>query len=198
MIGIYKITSPSGRIYIGQSINLQERLRKYKELNRSKSQPKLNRSFKKYGISNHIFEIEIKCELEQLNTLERFYQEQYNCCEVGLNCMLTKTSDRSGEHSEETKLKCSLSQRGDKSAWWGKSHTEETKFKMKNWHKNNSHPLLGKQGKDCVNSKVVLNTANGIFYDSCKEASIASGFKYSTLRSMLNGSKENKSTLLYI
>ena len=32
MIGIYKITSPTGKIYIGQSINLKRRFRDYKKL----------------------------------------------------------------------------------------------------------------------------------------------------------------------
>ena len=31
MIGIYKITSPSNKVYIGQSIRLEERLLEYKK-----------------------------------------------------------------------------------------------------------------------------------------------------------------------
>lgn len=33
MIGIYKITSPSTRIYIGQSLNLESRVKNYEKLN---------------------------------------------------------------------------------------------------------------------------------------------------------------------
>ena len=32
MIGIYKLTSPSGKSYIGRSLNLKQRLSKYKNL----------------------------------------------------------------------------------------------------------------------------------------------------------------------
>ena len=57
MIGIYKITSPSGRIYIGQSWNIKKRLNAYKTLYASKKQRLLNRSFVKYGYENHKFQI---------------------------------------------------------------------------------------------------------------------------------------------
>ena len=33
MIGIYKITNPKGKIYIGQSINIENRFKVYKRYN---------------------------------------------------------------------------------------------------------------------------------------------------------------------
>jgi group I intron endonuclease len=63
MIGIYKITSPSGRIYIGQSINIKRRFKEYNS-RLGKGQLLLNRSFLKYGVENHIFEIICFCEKE--------------------------------------------------------------------------------------------------------------------------------------
>jgi hypothetical protein len=48
---IYKITSPSGKIYIEQSINFKTRLRKYKSLH-YKNQLKLYDSFLKYSFEN--------------------------------------------------------------------------------------------------------------------------------------------------
>ena len=56
MVGIYKITSPSGRVYIGQSVNIEKRFLSYSKLLRCKTQIKLFRSFLKYGVINHIFE----------------------------------------------------------------------------------------------------------------------------------------------
>lgn len=197
MIGIYKITSPSGRVYIGQSINLEERLRKYKCINRSKHQPRLNRSFKKYGIENHIFEIIQECKKDELNELERYFQEYFNCTETGLNCILTKTEIKPFRHSEESRKKMSLSQKGEKSSWWGKKHTEETKSKMRNYHVLNKNPMLGKFGSECVNSKKVINTETKEIFDSCKEAAEKTNMKYSTLRSYLNGSLKNKTKLIY-
>lgn len=85
-IGIYKITSPSGLIYIGQSINIHKRFSAYKKLD-CNNQPKLKRSLLKYGYANHTFEIIEECSIELLNDRERFYQEKFNCLIDGLNCM---------------------------------------------------------------------------------------------------------------
>ena len=64
IIGIYKITSPSGKIYIGQSININKRQENYRFPSSLKFQIKLRRSFQKYGPENHKFEIIEECFLE--------------------------------------------------------------------------------------------------------------------------------------
>ena len=88
MTGIYKITSPSGKIYIGKSINIQKRFKQYKK-SLGKGQPLLNRSFLKYGIDNHVFEIVCICDYEDLNDLERYYQLLFSCIgKNGLNIVL--------------------------------------------------------------------------------------------------------------
>lgn len=127
MIGIYKITSPSGRVYIGQSINIERRFYNYRRLE-CKEQPILLRSLKKYGVDNHTFEVLIECEPSQLNDLERYYQDLYNVIESGLNCMLVKSSDRSGAHSKETKEKL-------KEARKHRVFSEETCRKISESHK---------------------------------------------------------------
>ena len=71
--GIYKITSPSGRIYIGQSIDIQKRWNQYK-YNSCKSQTKLYNSLKKYGWENHKFEIIEECSKEELSNREKFWE----------------------------------------------------------------------------------------------------------------------------
>jgi group I intron endonuclease len=105
MIGIYKIISPNSRIYIGQSINIIKRFYDYKYINNTKKQVKLHRSFLKYGIKNHIFEIICECKISELNEKERYYQDLYNVLKNGLNCKLTTTSSRSGKISYETLVK---------------------------------------------------------------------------------------------
>jgi len=127
MIGIYKITSPSGRIYIGQSTSVEKRQEQY--LNKScKGQTRLFRSIKKYGFSEHIFEILEECALEYLNTRERHWQEFYNVLgNKGLNCRLTGTEDKSGHMSESSKQKMSASLRGSR----GRIASKETVEKMR-------------------------------------------------------------------
>lgn len=123
MIGIYKITSPSGKIYIGQSIDIKNRFIKYKCLD-CKKQIRLYRSLVKYGIDNHLFEIVLECSTDELNDKERYYQDLYHCIgKDGLNCILTKSNDKNGERSTDTKLKISNTLKGHK-------HSEETKLKI--------------------------------------------------------------------
>lgn len=56
MIGIYKITNPKGKVYIGQSWDIKDRKRVYQRCE-CKGQQKIYNSIKKYGWKNHIHEI---------------------------------------------------------------------------------------------------------------------------------------------
>lgn len=104
---IYKITSPSGKIYIGQSKNIENRIKKYKGLTANK-QPKIQRSIEKYGWINHILEVIEECPFDDLNKRERYWQDFYNVLgENGLNCVLTGCDEKPFEMSEETKSKIS-------------------------------------------------------------------------------------------
>jgi group I intron endonuclease len=143
MIGIYKITNPKGKIYIGQTIDFDRRVYQYKMLN-CKEQPKLYNSLKKYGYNNHRFELIFQCFECYLTHWERYYQELYNSTENNnLNCFLVTTSDKTGRHSEETKLKMSKAAKGKKKSvehiaklpqnqkgYKGKKRSEETKLKQ--------------------------------------------------------------------
>ena len=102
MIGIYKITSPSNKVYIGQSNNIEKRFKQYSSLSQTKLQKRLHYSFKKYGIKKHTFEIIEQCDVELLNERERYWQEYYNVLECGLNCILTNTKDSIKVYSKES------------------------------------------------------------------------------------------------
>jgi len=143
MIGIYKITNPKGKIYIGQTIDFNRRVYQYKMLN-CKEQPKLYNSLKKYGFDNHIIELILQCDEIDLTFWERYYQELYNTIENdNLNCFLVTTEDKSGRHTEETKRKMSEAAKGKKKSaehiaklpqnqkgYKGKKRSEETKLKQ--------------------------------------------------------------------
>lgn len=124
MIGIYKITSPSNKIYIGQSINIKNRFKQYKKVN-CKTQIRLYNSFLKYGIEKHTFEIIEECSIELLNERERYWQDYYNVLNNGLNCILTKTNEKKHIVSKETKEKL-------RTLKLGKKTSEETKNKIRN------------------------------------------------------------------
>lgn len=110
--GIYKWTSPSGRVYIGQSKQLAQRKQWYDSNGiKSASMPKLKRSFKKYGIENHTYEIIEYCSLDSLDKREIYWGLYYNTLEEGLNC---KLGEQNSIFSEETKSKMSLAKQGFK------------------------------------------------------------------------------------
>jgi group I intron endonuclease len=153
-IGIYKITSPIGKVYIGQSVNIEKRWKTYYwqfKTKRLKNQIKIYLSFKKYGYENHIFEI-IE-EMIDSTRLERLYKEEhykilYNSVKGGLNC---KYKDSGVEMTDEIKLKIGLGNKGKTTSDYnktnmskfqkgnknmlGKKHSEETKKKMSEKHK---------------------------------------------------------------
>jgi group I intron endonuclease len=116
MIGIYKITSPSGRIYVGQSIDLKQREYQYKSAAKNNNKkhlgPKLYNSFTKYGFSSHKFEIIELCCIEELNERETYWK-QYYIDQIGwkrvLFCELYDLGG--GPKSEITKKKISESNR---------------------------------------------------------------------------------------
>jgi group I intron endonuclease len=218
MIGIYKIISPSGRIYIGQSVDIKNRFCKYKCLDCTK-QHRLYNSFKKHGVENHHFEIILQCDLKDLNKHERYYQDKY--CVLGnkgLNCKLTREGDRSGSLSYDTRKRISESNKGKKCSEesklkiskynignkynLGKKHSEEAKKKMsearlKRITKDETILKLKKSliGK---NTKTILDLETGIFYNGTKEASIAYGINKHTLGSYLTNKVKNKTNLIYV
>lgn len=104
--GIYKITSPTNKVYIGQSLNIEKRFKQYQKLN-CKGQTKLYNSFLKHKIKNHTFEI---IEYTQdLDNKEQLYKQQY-IDKIGWeNCLFLMVNDgKGGNKSLSTKQKMSL------------------------------------------------------------------------------------------
>lgn len=201
MIGIYKITNPKGKIYIGSSINIEKRIKYYNSVS-CKNQVKLYNSIKKYGFKNHKFEIVIECVIENLYSLERYYGDLFSVLSSnGLNLILPKNNEQKNGVSEETRLKMSLSKRGVKNYFYGKKHNEATKNKISNFQTGRKHT---KEHKDKVSknnaknlSKIVLDLNTGVFYESAKQVSDLYNINHSTLRSRLNGTNKNLTQFIY-
>lgn len=171
MIGIYKITSPTNRIYIGQSIDIEKRFLSYIRLHKkNKTQVKLYNSFLKYGVKKHHFEIIEECSIELLNERERYYQDFYNVLKNGLNCNLTKTNELKLIFSKESRDKISKSKIGNK-YWVGKKHNSESKIKM-SLSKRNS--ILSIETKN----KISLSLKNHIVTDFTKNKISENNSKY--------------------
>jgi group I intron endonuclease len=134
--GIYKITSPSGRVYIGESKDVMSRWLDYKGLN-CKSQRKVYSSLKKYKYDNHIFEIVEECSFEDLLCRERYWQDFYDVLNGGLNLKLTQCGDLKMEHSKESRGRISSSRKGkytgEDNPFYGKTHTGESIEKIRKY-----------------------------------------------------------------
>lgn len=147
--GIYKITSPSSKVYIGKSVSLKSRINSYKNVNnlhRHRYQVRLYNSFKKYGVENHVFEIIEECEESELYCRERYWQEYYSSTgSLGLNCMLTECKEHSRVISEEVRKKMSERMSGENNPMFGIDWTEnKTEDEIKEWKDKISKSLKGR------------------------------------------------------
>jgi group I intron endonuclease len=200
MIGIYKITSPSGKIYIGQSIDIKRRFYLY-SLNHCFRQVILYRSFNKYGFNNHTFEIIEECSIDELNKKERFYQELYDAVGFnGLNCVLQGTDEKRKVISDEVKKKISIANSGERNGMFGVKQSEEFKQARRNYkHTPESLKKIGdsSRGGNNPNAKLVIDLSTGIFYDCVKDAAFVLGLQRDTLKQRLNGRRKNKTSYMY-
>lgn len=185
--GIYKITSPSGKVYIGQSRNIKKRWYVY-EKEKAYNQIRLHRSFLKYSIEHHIFEIIEKCSIEVLNERERYWQDFYDVIGPnGLNCRLTDPEGSpilfkenikdSLSNSKKGELNPMFGKKGKLHPWYGRKHTEESKLLMSKALQGRKfskerRSRMNKNKKGWNSRKLILNTEIGVFYTKEELSSI--------------------------
>lgn len=133
-IGIYKITNPTGKIYIGQSITIENRWKDYIRINKNIG-PKIKYSLSKYNPNNHKFEIIEECTLEQLDEREIYWKQYYleqnnNNWDKVLFCGLYDNGG--GPMNDETKQKISLANKGKKRTYESKQKISLSKIGNKN------------------------------------------------------------------
>lgn len=75
---IYKITNPNGKIYIGQTTRLKNRMSSYRTCNNISTQQLLYYSIKKYGWDNHTFEVLTEVTIDKIYDTEIEYIKEYN------------------------------------------------------------------------------------------------------------------------
>jgi len=221
--GIYKITNPNGNLYIGQSINIEGRFRQYRNSG-AKGQRILERSFKKYGVEKHIFEVIEYCEICDLNARECYWIDYYNTW-LDDNHMNCRSGGSFGKHSEASKEL-------NRQKHLGKKHSPELIEKR-------IAPLRGKKRNPEIGRKVsatkkgvkftkehalnniksrmanpnwsemhrirglkigkkVIDTATGIIYDTARQAAESNGILKDTLIPKLNGAFRNNTTFKYL
>jgi group I intron endonuclease len=183
---IYKITSPSRKVYIGLTFNIYSRKSHYKNLF-CKSQTKIYLSLLKYGWEQHTFEvIEVIDECNEITLYEReIYWKQYylNLVDNKMSMVLfCKTHDgavdlekagntnKNGknnpmygkEHSNETKEKISKANKGLK-------RSEEDKLKMKEQNGGLNNPMYGKKHNEESVNKIKAKATGRFVSDDTKK-----------------------------
>ena len=146
--GIYKWTNKITKdIYVGQSIDLSKRFIKYYSFSYLKNRETLviSRALIKYGYSNFSLEILEYCDIAHLTEREQYYFDKLN---PRYNTLKIASSSLGHKLSKETKAKISLALKGvyikEKSALYGRTHTEETKALMSLKKSQANNPSFGK------------------------------------------------------
>lgn len=136
--GIYKFTNKiNGKIYVGQSKNVYNRLRVHFKL---RGDSVFTRALKKYGIDNFDFQlIERVNDLALLDQREQHYMDLFQCYipEKGYNVAVVASNPSKGRKRNPSEMvnsqKAIKKIRDENGHWWlGKKHTEPTKQKLSN------------------------------------------------------------------
>lgn len=143
IVGIYKITSPTGKIYIGQSWDVLSRLAQHKREKRPLLV--LNKSILKYGAESHKFGIVhiLPKDISQkiLDTYEQIYIDAYKAC--GSYMLNMRDAGARGKMSKESCIKMGLSNKGRKPWNTGLkgvfTHTAEAIEKINAAHRGTKH-----------------------------------------------------------
>lgn len=205
---IYMLTSPSGKKYIGQTINLKNRMQKY-ACNDSKGQVAIYRAIEKYGWKN--FDVDILLEVKKndkargvLNIFEYAFIKKVNTVyPYGYN--LTTGGDHS-ELSAYSREKIRLANIGRKPTAITKKNMSMSGLNMdvdKREKINNAIRGMSKEARERINIANKINKSVSVCqylldgkllntYDSIKSASISTGIFESGIWSVARGVKNRK------
>jgi group I intron endonuclease len=176
---IYKITSPTGGVYIGKTVRLKERLSNYKYCSGISEQKMLYNSIKKHGWESHTFEVLVETiEIDNLSNLEIQYIKEFNTYHYnnskGMNLTLGGDGTLGRKVSEETKKKMIRAHIGSK-------RSEETKKLMSSLKKGKPSNRVGYVCSEETKQKVSKANKGKIHSSETIEKR-----KNSFLRKMLN------------
>lgn len=185
---IYKITSPSGKIYIGKTINIINRKSSYKGLH-CKKQRILYNSLLKHGWENHSFEILLEGNYtnDELSKFEIYYIILYNSFvkwnDFGMNLTLGGDGCPLISHSDETKKKISETKKNqtptERQLNWYKNLVGRKINKSDEWIKNNG---------ESIKKPIIQYSLNGQFikeWSSAKDVELELGLSRKNISSNL-------------
>jgi group I intron endonuclease len=225
MTGVYKITSPSNKVYIGSSISINDRLTSYRN-GHLPYQKKLSASLNKYTPQSHSFELLEICCKENVRKRERFYCLKNNVLgELGLNLKIPHDNDGYVSISDETRKRLSEARTGEKNNMYGKKgelspnfgkkYSEERRKKISERFAGEKHPMYGKKHSEETiekmkanskrvsrgehsQAKKVMNIETGKIWDCAVDCSMDINMSIHKLYKMLNKNYKSTPTYKYI
>jgi len=197
--GIYKWTSPKGKSYIGQSVNLEKRYYDffhreiYSNPYKKKGLTKIDRARKKYpDFEQWTYEILEYCNPNELNDKEQYYINLYNTFKNGYNETIGGKGCNGYKVSEEFKQLLSISRMGennpmyDKTPWnKGKTLSEEHKQKLSIVRKGKINNSLSKQVNQYSLDGIFIKT-----FQSTNEVQRQLGYAQSAISLCCNGKRK--------
>lgn len=217
MAVLYRHLKPNGEVfYIGIGKDIKRAYNKYRRSAYWKS------IVNKYGYEVQIIKKDLTWE--DACDLEKILINYHGRRDLGLGTLVNLTDGGEGAlgvvYPEEYRQKMSeltkgenhplYGKKGNLCAWWGKTHTEETKKKMSNSGKGrvfskehrdnlkNSALLRNLTGNKNPSSKKLIDLVSKEEYECIKEASKKLNINYQTLSSYLTGHRPNKTNLMYL
>lgn len=199
---IYKIISPSGKVYVGKTYDLRKRINAHKARVNKGSSIILHNSIRKYGWDAHKLEVIEEVADELLNELEIYWISELKtyCYENPMGLNMTKGGD--GQRStwiHDEKRRKIQSERFSKQGnpFYGKTHTEENRKaqsqRAKEWAIKNKNkiPAWGvEKGRLKVMRSVLCYDKHGVFlkeYDSLTTASKEFGITHASISESCTG-----------
>ncbi len=179
IVGIYKITNLiDGKVYIGQTVNYNKRKKRHLSSleNGNHHNEHLQRAFDKYGRDSFKIELIKKCNIEELDKLERYYIKELDACnhDKGYNMMyggqryrnftkevrLKMSEEGKGrKFTNEHKKKISLAQKGKVISQESIDKANATKKKLRvHCGEKNPNALIS----DNVAEKIIIDLLEGI------------------------------------
>lgn len=139
--GIYCLTFPSGKSYIGQSIDIERRVSVYRR-GACKCQRRLYNALTKYGFDSFKWIVLEECERTELDEFESFYIHYFNTSSTGYN--LTIGGQKNGRANVETRKLLSDSKSGQNNYFYNREFTDSHKRKISQSKIGEKHHMFGK------------------------------------------------------
>ena len=190
--GIYAITNPEGKVYVGQSVDVFKRFHVYHREEYRAMGVKLYKSVEKFSSDEHFYEVLEECKSEMLDDREKYWIAKLDTKENGLNSTIGGNGLRT--HSEESKQAISDALTGRISPLRGRTRTYKGRVSPNKGNKRSqeSRDAFAKKmkGKE-QNGRAVVNTKTNQEWISASQCAKHYNVSITTIFNYIKQDKHN-------